>query len=67
MFIAESLPAQVNLTSHNSSKRFQVKTIIRRLVESEDLYNLIMEKAGEKPEAESSAKVEPRITRKVAK
>ena len=49
------------------SDLLQVKTIIRRLVESEDLYNLIMEKAGEKPGKESAIKVEPRITRKLAK
>jgi hypothetical protein len=44
-----------------------VKSVIRRLVESPDLYNLILEKAGDKPETELSAKVEPRITRKIAK
>jgi hypothetical protein len=43
----------------------QVKSVIRSLVESPELYNLILEKAGDKPE--SSVKVEPRITRKVAK
>ena len=41
--------------------------MIRKLVESPDLYNLILEKAGDKPETELSVKSEPRITRKVAK
>jgi hypothetical protein len=42
-----------------------VKSVIRRLVESPELYNLIREKAGDKPESET--RVEPRITRKLAK
>ena len=41
--------------------------MIRKIVESPDLYNLILEKAGDKPETELSVKSEPRITRKVAK
>jgi hypothetical protein len=43
--------------------RTQVKSVLRKLVESPDLLNYAMEKAGDKPESQ----VEPRITRELAK
>ena len=47
--------------------RTQVKSVLRKLVESPDLLNYAMEKAGDKPGSSQGAQAEPRITRKLAK
>ena len=48
--------------------RTQVKSVIRKLVESPDLLNFAMEKAGDKPgSSQGTTQAEPRITRKLAK
>ena len=46
--------------------RTQVKSVLRQLVESPDLLNYAMERAGDKP-GTSTTQAEPRITRKLAK
>ena len=43
--------------------RTQVKSVLRRLVESQDLVNYALERAGDKP----GTQAEPRITRELAK
>ena len=47
--------------------RTQVKSVLRKLVESPDLLNFAMEKAGDKPGSSQGTQAEPRITRKLAK